>query len=265
MPKLLSVGKLSEPMFNSEWHSHPTWEICLFTAGEGMVQVDRRKISFSPGSIICYPPEVPHAEQSVGGCLITYLLLEGFTSQERIPVFSDSPDGIFDRLTSQLLKESQVRELGWEQIVQQLLGLLLSYLDRWRAAEHEPLIAQLKYRIAQGAFRPDFSLGAAMESLPMSRDHLRRLFVRVTGMTPIGYLTAMRIDEAKRLMRVLHMPIKQASGRAGFSDPAYFARVFRQRTGRSPRQFAQAMTRGDGELHLEHVKIPYEPIAESAP
>src|ERR1700721_671081 len=64
MPKLLSVGKLTEPLSCSEWHSHPSWEICLFTDGEGVVQIDHRKIPFSPGSIICYPPEVPHSEHS---------------------------------------------------------------------------------------------------------------------------------------------------------------------------------------------------------
>lgn len=259
MPGLVSIGKLFEPLFAAEWHSHSVWEICLFTAGEGVVRIDRGKIPFSPGTIICYPPAVPHAEQSAGGCLITYMLLDGFSAEDvRVPVFSDSPDHVFERLMGQLQQECQLKESGWAQMAQQLLQLLLSYLDRWRGSDHHPLISQLKHAIAQGACRADFSLSQAMESLPMSKDHLRRLFIRVTGTTPIEYLTALRIDEAKRLMRMLHISIKEVSTRAGFSDPAYFARVFRQYTGQSPRDFIHEATGGD--LQLRHVKIYPAPV-----
>jgi AraC-like DNA-binding protein len=257
MPKLLSIGQLGEELLQSGWHVHPAWEICVFTEGEGVLQIGKTPVPFAAGTIICAPPAIPHIVQSTRGGLLHYMLIEGFVpSDPAIPVVRDSPDGIAARLAQQIHNEFKIKEPGWGQIAEQLLQTLLAYVDRWRGADHYPQVSQLKGLIMQGSGRHDFTLARAMKAIPASPDYLRRLFTRVTGETPMQYLTKLRIEEAKRLMRVLRLGVKEASRQAGFADPAYFARVFRKQTGLRPSEFIQSAHAGNAEVLLAHLEAP---------
>jgi AraC-like DNA-binding protein len=241
MPRLLWIGKVTDPLFKSLPHSHDNWELCIYTSGEGIALIGDQQVQFRPGTIICYPPVIPHQEHSPGGCLEYFIHADGFaTTEPGIPVYADSPDAAFSRVATQLWYEYQMRERGWEQVTQQLFQVLLAYIDRWCGGKHYPLVAQLKHLIMQGFTNPDFSLPEAMESLPMSTDHLRRLFVRATGTTPSAFLTSLRIEEAKRLLQLMRLGVKETSWQVGYRHQAYFSRVFRKQTGMWPSEFADA-------------------------
>ncbi|MFD2467685.1 helix-turn-helix domain-containing protein [Amycolatopsis silviterrae] len=64
--------------------------------------------------------------------------------------------------------------------------------------------------------------------------HLVRVFKEATGVTPYRYLTRLRIDEAKRLLRETDLTISQIAGRCGFADPAVLSKAFLRQTGVRP-------------------------------
>lgn len=68
-------------------------------------------------------------------------------------------------------------------------------------------------------------------------NHFSSLFHQQTGMTFTEFLTARRIALAKDLLRDARLSIKEVAHRAGFSDPAYFARRFHKVTGTTPSQW----------------------------
>lgn len=69
---------------------------------------------------------------------------------------------------------------------------------------------------------------------------LIRLFKRVTGLTPHGYLVQLRLDEARRHLRN-GVPIAKAAMAAGFYDQSALTNHFRRSYGITPRQYAIAM------------------------
>lgn len=73
--------------------------------------------------------------------------------------------------------------------------------------------------------------------LGVSVSTLSRAFMRESGFTLAEYLTEVRLEAAKRLLRDSGRRIEEVAMLAGFSDPGYFARVFRQKTGGAPRDF----------------------------
>jgi AraC-like DNA-binding protein/ActR/RegA family two-component response regulator len=75
----------------------------------------------------------------------------------------------------------------------------------------------------------------------VSARHLTRCFSQEVGVSPITYLNRYRVKEAKRLLLAQDRSITQVAGDVGFSDSSYFARVFRNEVGVSPR----AYQRGD--------------------
>lgn len=76
-----------------------------------------------------------------------------------------------------------------------------------------------------------------------SRSRFFNLFKSHTGQSPIDWLTQFRIDSAKRLLAETDSSIAHIAKSCGFSDPAFFARVFRCRVGNSPSEFRAAIPR----------------------
>ena len=84
-----------------------------------------------------------------------------------------------------------------------------------------------------------FSREELAASLGITPGHLTHHFRAVLGVTPWEYLTHVRIERAKELLRDSTSSITEIAGRVGYSDAAYFSRVFRQKTGRTPRAYRQ--------------------------
>ena len=72
------------------------------------------------------------------------------------------------------------------------------------------------------------------ESIGVNEDYLSRVFKRELGITPWDYLNRYRVYRAKALLVSTHESVGEVARKAGFSDAAYFSRVFRQVTGVSP-------------------------------
>ncbi len=73
--------------------------------------------------------------------------------------------------------------------------------------------------------------------LGISSGHLSRVFKRSTGTTLERYLMILKIESAKRLLLDPLQSVSDAAEKCGFSDSAYFARVFRKIAGCSPREY----------------------------
>ncbi|NLW85874.1 MAG: AraC family transcriptional regulator [Planctomycetes bacterium] len=81
----------------------------------------------------------------------------------------------------------------------------------------------------------DFDALAADEG--MSPATFRRHWNRIVGMPPGRYQTALRIQQACRLLAETRLSIGEIAERTGFDDPLYFSRKFRQCTGRSATEY----------------------------
>ncbi|HZG86022.1 AraC family transcriptional regulator [Paenibacillus sp.] len=67
--------------------------------------------------------------------------------------------------------------------------------------------------------------------------YLIRTFKANLGMTPLRYMTFLRIDKAKELLSQSELSIKQITAEIGLDDPYYFSRLFKKQTGMTPTEF----------------------------
>lgn len=95
------------------------------------------------------------------------------------------------------------------------------------------------------------------QAVGVSADHLGRLFHEQFGLTVWEYLTRLRIRRAGERLRSSGDSIQNIARAVGFTDRAYFSRVFRKVTGVAPRAFRAAA----GELDVFDPQGADEPSA----
>lgn len=79
----------------------------------------------------------------------------------------------------------------------------------------------------------------------LTPNHLSSIFSERTGDRLGEYILRRKIERATVLLRDPVLRVSEISERLGYSDPEYFSRLFRRRTGRSPRELRE---RGSGVL-----------------
>lgn len=127
-----------------------------------------------------------------------------------------------------------------------LLDILIRLLEpRGRAPEQNHrdvrLVQDIRRALESLAYEPMADaepVQRRLERLGYSYAHLCRLFHRHVGVTPLGYVNALRIERARYLLRDGGLSVSQTAHTLGFAGLGYFSRLFRQRTGVSPRQYA---------------------------
>ena len=71
----------------------------------------------------------------------------------------------------------------------------------------------------------------------LSTFHFNRVFHQITGLPPAKFISAMRLDEAKRLLLNSKLSITDICFEVGYNSLSTFTRRFTQRVGLGPREF----------------------------
>lgn len=73
-----------------------------------------------------------------------------------------------------------------------------------------------------------------------SYEHLCRVFTASYGVSPVRYIQAQRMTNAKVLLRGSRLTVAEVCYQVGMNSPAYFTKTFRSLTGRTPSEFRKA-------------------------
>ena len=68
------------------------------------------------------------------------------------------------------------------------------------------------------------------------RSFIRR-FTKATGMSPMEYIHALKLEEAKELLETTDLPVEAIANEVGYEDTSFFGRLFRRKAGISPLQY----------------------------
>ncbi|MBP3900014.1 MAG: helix-turn-helix domain-containing protein [Blautia sp.] len=104
--------------------------------------------------------------------------------------------------------------------------------------ESETVITKAKAYIQEN-YQKDISLDDVSRHVDISPYYFSKLFKQEDGRTFIEYLTGIRIQEARRLLRNPGYSIKEIGIMCGYSDPNYFSRIFKKYEGVTPSEFRE--------------------------
>ncbi|AZB40971.1 AraC family transcriptional regulator [Bacillus sp. FJAT-42376] len=85
----------------------------------------------------------------------------------------------------------------------------------------------------------------------LSRYHFTRMFKKNTGLTPIQYLTNIRVAKAVELLTHTKYTIEEIAGLVGYTNANYLNKVCRKVTGKSPGQIRKEKTEWQQEKFIQ--------------
>jgi two-component system response regulator YesN len=127
-----------------------------------------------------------------------------------------------------------------EQLREQTRKLLysaLAYRDSQPNGQYKTLIRQAKEYLEHHYADPELSLNEVAAQANLSASHFSVVFSQETSQTFKEYLTEIRINKAKELLRMTSLRSADIAYQVGYNDPHYFSSVFKKNTGLSPMEF----------------------------
>lgn len=88
----------------------------------------------------------------------------------------------------------------------------------------------------------EINLQTIADEFFVNKKYLSTCFKKETGVNFIDYITFVKIERAKMLLRDKSMKVYEVAAALGFADTEYFSRVFKQKTGISPSEFVSGVT-----------------------
>ena len=226
------------------------FSLMYLAKGKATMFVDRKKIEVNEGEALFYPPDteqrflVLRTDNSInkwvhfGGKLAEPLIAGG----PRKIVISSRRE--FEHALDELIRTyngiGEMRELkktGYLTIIIALLRESEGHAAKAQSRVSHRMTDALNYIHINAYSEVDLDYAASI--CYMSRDRFNHVFKDVTGFSPSVYVTKIRIERAKQLLRDLGMSVRECAESVGFADANYFCRVFRKETGLSPKRYAE--------------------------
>lgn len=102
----------------------------------------------------------------------------------------------------------------------------------WSENKVQELIAELSSNSNQ-----PWTLKQMVARCGIGRTRLNTVFQKLTGGTPVEYLTRLRIEQAKMLLRETNIKVTGIAFECGFGTSQYFANIFKRVTGMTPTEY----------------------------
>lgn len=153
----------------------------------------------------------------------------GGVETEVIPVMTD-----VESLLAGLKSIDHIREA-----LRSLVAGVLAFRNEQAQHERAELIYQAKAYIDAHFSDPNLLLEDVATKVNLSPSHFSVVFGRETGESFKSYLTSIRIESAKELLRTTNLKCFEIAHRCGYNDPHYFSYAFKKSTGIPPQNFRQ--------------------------
>ncbi len=102
-------------------------------------------------------------------------------------------------------------------------------------------ISQKVKRMIDDHFPKAWSTSELAQAVHLSPNYLSRIFKRETGETLTDYITRLRIDRAKQMLREeWHLKTYEIGELVGYPDPVYFTKLFKKTVGMTPKVYRLA-------------------------
>lgn len=123
---------------------------------------------------------------------------------------------------------------------QKLLDFFLEEVQKLTKKPSHSKVQEIQKYI-QNNFSKNLTLEEIAQAVYLSPSYASRLFKKVQNVSLMEYLTRVRLEEAKRLLRNPQYLIDEIAENTGYDDASYFTKVFKRYEGVTPTQYRKTL------------------------
>ena len=109
-------------------------------------------------------------------------------------------------------------------------------------SQDERFLNKVKQKILERLGDEQLSVESLGEDIGLSRSQLLRKITALTGMSVNELIRKLRLQRAAQLIEQNWGPVSQVAYEVGFSNPSYFAKMFKEEFGVLPSEYFERMT-----------------------
>ncbi len=106
----------------------------------------------------------------------------------------------------------------------------------YTSSQHRKLLPSYEYMMLHFA-ENDFDYKEMCAKSGLSYGYFKEQFIKQYGMSPVKYVTMIRIEKAKELIVTERFSVSEIAEMCGFENIYYFSNVFKKLTGVSPKNY----------------------------
>ncbi len=222
--------------WNLAAHSHDYYEFIYFLEGKADIKTGGNSLHISLYDVVVYPPGAMHKE-SVNLGAAQDIICIGIKANEKLfeadAPFMLSDDGelkaFFERI------HGEYKHFGSTPLLYHYIGVLTELIGRNAKRTVRHGFSQTVSAYIENHFHERIDLKHLAKIANVSVSYLIRKFKEETGFTPNAYKIHLQVESAKRFLKSGKYNIEEIAQFTGFSSPSYFWRVFKNKTGKSPK------------------------------
>ena len=141
----------------------------------------------------------------------------------------------FNQVLSSLMSSKTYQQI--EKKVIDYISSLITIIDQESEVQlNTGVIREVQLYLHQH-FDENVSLQILAKEFYLHPNYLSRLFKEKTGENFVDYLTKIRMNKVKELLRTTNYKIVEICEMVGYENPRYFSKAFKQFTGRTPKEY----------------------------
>lgn len=253
-----------------EAHDFP--ELLYVNSGHHTLLVDGVLHTMEPGQLIFYAPHSFHEGYAPSNAVVSIVSFEAaipqlFPFYNRVITLTGKQQTILSQIISAgmdvflpapansglrgMIPRADIADYTLQQLKNQLELFLIDLYQTAEPRTPQPVaVNQENFRTEQFASVHDFlsshigtqlTLPQIAEGCAMSVPKLKTLCKAQCGCGPIAYFISMKILAAKKMLCDSSLSITQISEQLGFQSVHYFSKLFKEKTGMTPSEYAKSL------------------------
>jgi signal transduction histidine kinase/ligand-binding sensor domain-containing protein/DNA-binding response OmpR family regulator len=179
---------------------------------------------------------------------VPVILLTARTAEEqKLEGFAAGADDYITKPFSFEILQSRIKNL-----IHQRELFHKDFKKHFEVKASEMNITSLDERLIQNAVKavelhvsdPDFSVENLSHELGMSRVHLYKKLLALTGKSPLEFMRSIRLQQAAQLLEKSQLTVSEVAYKVGFNNPKYFTKYFKEEYNVLPSAYAAEKRKG---------------------